>query len=551
MYRKRLTLFCLAIWISPTLATATPEQVTFFENEVRPLLANNCFECHSATAKKLQAGLRVDSLKGILRGGDSGPAIEPGKPGESMIMSAVRYEDFEMPPGGKLAPKDVAILDKWISMGAPWPEEPEPKMGVSRQEFDWQQRKIEHWCWQAITPGTPPTVSDSAWPANPIDSFILAKLDAEKLSPAIDADKRTLIRRIYFDLIGLPPTPEQVGAFLDDESKYAYEKVVDELLKSPHFGEKWTRHWLDLVRYGETLGHEFDYPLRHAYQYRDYVIRAFNADVPYDQFVHEHVAGDLLEQPRMHPVEEFNESIIGTGFWYLGEACHSPTDVRKDEADRIDNQIDAFSKTFLGMTVACARCHDHKFDPIPTKDYYALSGFIQSSRRQEAMLDPHGKIRASRKKLEELSLRRRDVWQQALPFIDPVKDKIRAAIEAEIGSEDKAVIEALKQPTHPLHAMSKLGMAEDYAATSEQLRNDLASSAEDARKQIARTELYFDFKQDDLTGWYVTGEAFSDEPTQFGDQQQTQRKNAIQSCRNGSQCPVWDETSRRDAITHF
>ena len=298
-----------------------------------------------------------------------------------------------------------------------------------------------------------------------------------------------------------------------------YEDLVDGLLESPHFGEKWTRHWLDLVRYGETLGHEFDYPLHHAYRYRDYVIRAFNADVPYDQFVHEHIAGDLLPHPRMHPVDEFNESIIGTGFWYLGEACHAPTDVRQDEADRIDNQLDVFSKAFLGLTVACARCHDHKFDPIPTKDYYALSGYIQSSRRQEAMLDPHGKIRKAREELEKLNARLGSAWKAAVPTIELDEKRLREVLDSEVATDDDSARKGLDKPIHPLYAMLKLHQEEDFPTQAEQLRIELDSLAEKAQESLADSELFIDFSKGDLSGWYITGEAFSDTPTQLGDMQ--------------------------------
>ena len=414
---------------SDDAARPTAAQLAFFETEVRPVLATHCYECHSANAKRLEAGLRLDSRRGMLRGGDSGPVIEPGSVDESMLIEAVRYEGYEMPPSGKLPDKAVAALEKWVSMGAPWPDEPEPEAGAEPPAFNWKDRKEQHWCWQPIRAEQPPAVAATDWPINAIDDFILATLEEKELVPAEDADRRTLARRVFYDLIGLPPTVEQLNAFLKDESEYAFESLVDELLESPHFGEKWARHWLDLVRYGETLGHEFDYPLHHAHRYRDYVIRALNADVPYDQFVHEHVAGDLLDQPRLHPDEQSNESILGTGFWYLGEACHAPTDVRQDEADRVDNQIDVFSKTFLGLTVACARCHDHKFDPIPTKDYYALYGYIQSSRRQEAMLDPHQRIQNARQRLQQLNAERSDVWQQALPGISVETAKLRESIE--------------------------------------------------------------------------------------------------------------------------
>src|SRR5262249_11829 len=220
---------------------------------------------------------------------------------------------------------------------------------------------------------------DGKWPLTPIDRFLLARLEKAKLRPAADADRRALVRRLSFDLVGLPPSSEDVKALADDTSEAALEKYVDKLLRSKAFGEKWARHWLDLVRYAESRGHEFDYTNPNAHQYRDYVIRALNADVPYDQFVIEHIAGDLLDRPRLHAAEGFNESVLGTGFWFLGEQLHSPVDSCEDKADRFDNMLDVFGKTFLGLTVACARCHDHKFDAISTKDYYALCGFLESS----------------------------------------------------------------------------------------------------------------------------------------------------------------------------
>ena len=237
-------------------------------------------------------------------------------------------------------------------MGAPWGKEDAAAAGPDKPAFDLQKRKQDHWAWRPIVRPEPPAVKDAAWPRGPVDRFILAKLEAKNLSPAPPADKRTLLRRVTFDLIGLPPTPAEIDAFLKGDASDAYEKVVDRLLASPQFGERWGRHWLDLVRYAETRGHEFDYPIPDAYQYRDYVIRALNADVPYDQFVTEQVAGDLLEKPRLNPTEGFNESILGTGFWFLGEEVHSPVDVSQDQADRFDNRIDVFGKTFLGLTVA-------------------------------------------------------------------------------------------------------------------------------------------------------------------------------------------------------
>ncbi len=221
------------------------------------------------------------------------------------------------------------------------------------------------------------------WPAEPLDRFVLSRLEQKDLQPAPPADRHTLIRRAYFDLIGLPPTAEKVQQFIHDPSPQAWTNVVDGLLASPQFGERWARHWLDLVRYAETRGHEFDFDVPHAWQYRDYVIRAFNADVPYNQFVTEQIAGDLLEQPRTDPTGATNESVLGTGFWFLGDWVHSPVDIRLDETDRVDNQIDVMGKTFLGLTLGCARCHDHKFDAISAKDYYSLAGFLNSSSYRE------------------------------------------------------------------------------------------------------------------------------------------------------------------------
>lgn len=370
-------LHCLQVSADET--AATPQQIEFFEKGVRPLLVEHCYSCHSVKAKKLQAGFLMDSRTSLLKGGDSGAAIVPGDVDASLLIEAVRYESYEMPPKGKLPAKDIQTLERWVKMGAPWPKEEAPRAEAARPEFDLQQRRSDHWVWQPIQSPENPEVTDTQWPRDDLDHFLLAKLEGAQLQPSSDADRTALMRRLYFDLIGLPPAPEQAAAFLNNTSPLATEQLVDELLASPHFGERWGRHWLDLVRYAESRGHEFDNDTPNAFQYRDYVIRALNADVPYDQFVREHIAGDLLVKPRLHPEKGFNESVLGTGFWFLGEWVHSPVDIRKDEADRFDNMIDVMSKTFLGVTVSCARCHDHKFDAISTADYYSLTGFLQSS----------------------------------------------------------------------------------------------------------------------------------------------------------------------------
>ncbi len=377
-----------------------PEHLDFFEKKIRPALSEHCYKCHSATSKKLKASLYLDTRSGHLTGGDTGPAIVPGDPEKSLLIEVIRYKDtdMEMPPKSKLPDAVIADFETWVKNGAAWPEEKGPANESNSNSFDLEKRKAEHWCWKPIAPA----------PRKPgfIDQLIEEKLKDSKLRPAPHAEPVTLLRRLTFDLTGLPPTLEEIETFKKAAAANpdaAIKSAVDRLLASPHFGERWGRHWLDLMRYAESHGHEFDYPIHNAHQYRDYVIRALNADVPYDKFVAEHIAGDLLPKARLNPENQTNESIIATGFWYLGEAVHSPTDVRKDEADRIDNMVDTFSKSFLGLSVACARCHDHKFDAISIADYYALTGFLQSTRRNEYRQDPGKKIAAAISEIEKIA----------------------------------------------------------------------------------------------------------------------------------------------------
>lgn len=393
----------------------TQMQLEFFEKEVRPLLAKHCYECHSVKSKRLEAKLLLDSRQGHLNGGDSGAAIVPGDVDGSLLIEAVRYESYEMPPKGKLPDKDIATLIRWVGMGAPWPKDAAPAVAAQQDFFDLEGRKAEHWVWQPIKSKASPTVKNTGWPRSDLDRHVLARLEQASLSPAGDADRTALLRRLYFDLIGLPPSVEEVESFLADKDPHSVERLVDQLLESPHFGERWGRHWLDLVRYAESRGHEFDNDTPNAFQYRDYLIRALNADLPYDQFVREHIAGDLLLQPRLHPQSGNNESILGTGFWFLGEWVHSPVDIRKDEADRFDNMLDVMSKTFLGVTVACARCHDHKFDAISTADYYSLSGFLQSSDYRQVRFES---IEQNRRVAEQLAQIDAKYQRQILDLLD-------------------------------------------------------------------------------------------------------------------------------------
>jgi len=360
---------------------AAGSQQEYFEKNVRPILAEHCWSCHSGRAGESKGSLRLDHSTFLFKGGDSGPAVVASDPAGSLLFQAVNYDGYEMPPDGKIAAEKIEVLKTWIANGAYWPEEPPPESKEPEEAFDLQARKDAFWVWKGIVNAPIPSVKDDGqvWARNSIDAFVLQSLRAAGLKPNDQADRPTLIRRLYLDLIGVPPTPEEVAQYANSTDPEWYASLLDSLLANPQFGVRWGRHWLDLVRFAQSRGHEFDEDIPSAEPYRDYVIRALNEDVPYSDFLYEHLAGDLRSDPRTHPTLGWNESVLGTGFWHFGDWVHSPVDARKDETDRLDNMVDVFSKTFLGMTVACARCHDHKFDAISQEDYYALFGYLRSS----------------------------------------------------------------------------------------------------------------------------------------------------------------------------
>ena len=359
----------------------TSEQIEFFENKVRPVLATHCFACHSAEATKLKGGLRLDSRGGLLKGGDSGPAVVPGKPDESLLIKAVRYkdEDTAMPPDKRLPEAVVADLEAWVRMDNPWPgtDGAGSPTKVENKGYDWEKFRAEHWAFRKVAKPEQPQVKNAVWVRNPIDQFVLARLQAASLRPAPPADKPVLIRRAHLDLTGLPPTPAEITAFLGDKSPGAFARVVDALLASPQYGERWGRHWLDVARYSDGLGGFLDgEELPEAWRYRDWVVAALNRDLPYDQFVRAQIAGDLLSDDR--------DLAIATGFFAVGPTYISdggdPEATAQAQAETLSDRVDTFSRAFLGLTVACARCHDHKFDPITARDYYALAGIFDNSR---------------------------------------------------------------------------------------------------------------------------------------------------------------------------
>lgn len=366
----------------------THEQLAFFEESVRPLLVKHCYECHSTEAEKVKGGLLLDTKEGWMAGGDSGEAILPGKPDESLVLETVRYDnpDLQMPPKYRLSEEEVSILTEWIAMGAPDPRSGEKITKVS--SIDWEKGKA-HWAFQPVANPQPPVVRDTAWPRDDLDRFLLAKMEAAGVKPVADADRFALIRRVTLDLTGLPPTVEEVGAFVHDPATddEALAKVVDRLLASPAFGERWGRHWLDVARYADSVGKTRNIPFPYAWRYRNYVIDAFNADKPYDQFLVEQLAGDLVDTGSP---EEAAEHLVATGFLALGSMDLNERDREQFLLDRIDDQIDTLGRATMGLTLGCARCHDHKFDPVAQTDYYALAGIFGSTRTMSGQSSRRG-----------------------------------------------------------------------------------------------------------------------------------------------------------------
>lgn len=355
---------------------STSEALEFFEKRIRPILADNCYNCHSAD-NKAAGGLRVDDRNGLLTGGGRGPGVVPGNPEESLVIKAVTRADsrLQMPPDSALGDQQIADLRTWIESGAAWPE-PEVPYELTEGNPHYEQLKQSHWSWQPLTQPQVPVVQNELWPNDDSDRFVLARLEQQGLTPVHDADRSALLRRVTFDLTGLPPTPEEITAFVSDQSTSAYEVVVDRLLASSAFGEHWGRHWLDIARYGESTGSARNLPYPQAWRYRDYVINAFRTDKAYDQFLREQIAGDLLP---FSTEAQRQEQLIATGFLAIGVKDVNQRFKVRYEMDNIDEQIDVVSKAVLGLSVSCARCHDHKFDPIPASEYYALAGIFQST----------------------------------------------------------------------------------------------------------------------------------------------------------------------------
>lgn len=359
---------------------AMADEFEFFESRIRPVLAEQCYECHSSQSKKLKGNLRLDSREGFLKGGDSGPLIVPGDPEQSLFFQAIHFKnpDLQMPPKGKLSDAAIADLAAWIKAGALYPAGKEtPPDLAAEHKTPASSAATDHWAFRPRQDPPVPAVQQAEWAKTPIDHFILAQQEASGLRPVSAADRRTLIRRATFDLTGLPPTPAEIEAFLHDSSGEAFAHVVDRLLASPHYGERWGRHWLDVVRYADTAGETADFPIPVAYRYRDYVVKSFNRDKPYDQFIREQIAGDLLAANRSD--EDYADQVIAPGYLAISRRFGFGESYNYQHLV-IEDTIGTLGKSILGLTIGCARCHDHKFDPISAADYYGLYGIFASSR---------------------------------------------------------------------------------------------------------------------------------------------------------------------------
>ena len=442
---------------APELETETPafnaEQLRQFETHVRPILDEHCLKCHGST--KQWASLRLDSRDAILKGGDSGPAAVAGEPNESLLIRAVRHDDenLKMPQDDKLTDAQIEILSSWVKSGLAFP-------AVSAASK--RHRDPNHWAFISPAEVAIPPVQNSAWPQSDLDRFVLARLEAEGLSPAPKADKQALIRRVTFDLTGLPPAPAEISAFLHDERPEAYPELIERLLSSPAYGERWGRHWLDIARYADSNGLDENVAHGNAWRYRDYVVRSFNADKPFDQFIREQLAGDQLEASSD---ELRNELLTATGFLSIGPKVLAEVNMPKMRMDIVDEQIDTVGRVFLGMTFGCARCHDHKFDPIDTADYYGLAGIFKSTRT----MDTYTKVA----KWHEHPLKSAEATQMQADYEAQVAAK-KMAIETTVKSADEALQASL--PDVAILPESKESQyPEETRTTLTKLREELAA----------------------------------------------------------------------------
>lgn len=510
----RCFLTILGFFIARLVAFGASGETEFFERQIRPLLAIQCHSCHSSEAKTRFAGLSLDTKSGLLKGSDSGPVVVPGNPARSRLIQAIRGElPARMPPTGKLRDDEIAALTRWVEMGAPWPDESPVPVRLTLSSFDIEQRKREHWAWQPIRNSAPPAVKDSGWPLESLDRFLLANLEAKGLAPATPADRRTLIRRLFFDLTGLPPSPTDVERFANDSAPDSYTVLIDRLLASERFGERWARHWMDLVRYSESHGSEGDPDIPQAWRYRDYLIRAFNSDVPYDQLIREHLAGDLLPNPRIDRDTRTNESILGTAHLRMVEHGFQPVDPWEDRVKWMDNQIDVFSKTFQALTVSCARCHDHKFDAVSQRDFYALFGVLATCRPTQVAINVGEDLKRNQKELQQLKTSIRDalaqVWKREAEALAARLDSGGVTERGESGNAENPL-----RLWFELSGKSGEAMRTAWEHAVSQWRTELAESK---AFNAANFKPAWDLRGKDLDAWLAQGAGLPSRPSQPGE----------------------------------
>ena len=492
-------------------------ELEFFENKIRPVLIQHCYECHSAATDDPEGGLRLDWRDGLLTGGESGAAIVPGESTTSLLLEALRHETLEMPPDEKLDDAVISDFQQWIERGAFDPRDAPPS-AAEANELAWEAKLLERKQWWSLQPvecPSVPEVNDREWSEQPVDRFILAKLEKLGLTPAPQAGRNTLIRRLTFALTGLPPTPEEVQTYIKDESAEAWENLVDRLLASPHFGERFARHWMDVVRYSDTYGYEWDIPAKGAWRYRDYLTRAFNTDVPFDQLVREHIAGDLIDSPRINHVDEFNESLIGLMFYQMGEKRHGDSaDFNGVHQEMLDDKINTFSKAFQAITITCARCHDHKLDAVAQKEYYALAGSFFSSRWVTNTLDTpernHSILEELRAIKGELRKRLAASWMKQLDELSVGMLDERQSVWNPPQADAQEAAPTLEDPRHLWFQLTKAAsdqqeLADVWKSLSEQY------TAEQISRSKHNTEHFItvaDFREGIPEGWSIDGVGF-------------------------------------------
>ena len=482
MHVQFLTLGLISVF-AVSSSVAKEAETKFFERRIRPLLAKRCFACHSADAEAPESGLRLDHREGLIRGGASGPAIVPGAPRKSLLIQAVRYEKNEMPPDGKLSAVEIRRLEKWVGMGAPWPDSSAAVKVLSEAGYDWEHYRTRHWSFRPVKKSKLPEVKDVVWPQGEIDRFILSGLEQKGLRPSAPVEAHILIRRIYLDLIGIPPKPEEVGVFVAEaavDRSAAVSRLVNRLLDSPLYGERWGRHWLDVARFSDGSGGFLDNKTNsEAWRYRDWVVDAFNTDMPWNEFLRLQIAGDLLGD---------KQAAIGTGFFALGPQYKSdggdPDSIAQAKSETLDDRIDTLTRGILGLTVSCARCHDHKFDPIPQQDYYSLAGIFENSSVRELPL------------VESAVVNEWNVQQQAIQVCQKKIDSLRKAVRKENRdltddeqsridqwNRELADLKAAARPKYPLaHSLHDTGQRDMRIA----IRGNLRQPGEMAPRRFLR-----------------------------------------------------------------